>query len=111
MQEFFIMIGLSVILAVAAFAEVPSSHLSSVPRDHGANVTEGPPFVPSQGTATFVDTTTEVSAAPLLDTTTPPAASTATSMGTSPRTHTGSGTIPSEPPKMPERRPKPSGFR
>lgn len=120
MQEFIIMIGLSLLLAVAAFADVadpsklpaktvPSSSdpsLTSVPREHGANVTPGRPFLPSQGTATFVETSTEVSAAPAAG-----AASTSTSTGTRATTNTGTGAVPSDPPGMPDRRPKPSGFR
>lgn len=116
MQEFFIMIGLSVILAVAAFAEVPDpraqSGLSSVPREHGANVNPGRPFVPSQGTATFVDTTTDFSAAPERDEPVPAAgATTSTNTASQVSPSRDSGAIPSDPPKMPERRPKPSGFR
>lgn len=116
MQEFFVMIGLSVILAVAAFAEVPDpraqSGLTSVPREHGALVNPGRPFVPGQGTATFVDTSSGVAAAPERDEPAPAAgATTSTNTASEARPSRDSGAIPSDPPKMPERRPKPSGFR
>ena len=112
MQEFFIMIGLSVILAVAAFAEVPDSNLSSVPREHVALVNPGRPYVPSQGTATFVDTSTGIAAAPEREDVAPAAgATTSTNTASEVRPSRDSGAIPSDPPKMPERRPKPSGFR
>lgn len=133
MQEFFIMVGLSVLLAVAAFAEVPSpqaqsartyqggdSNLSSVPREHGANLNTGRALVPEAGTATFVDATTEVSSGnarpgALADESVAArearAASTTTSLSTGTAVHTGTGAIPSDPPKMPERRARPSGFR
>lgn len=136
MQEFFVMVGLSVLLAVAAFAEVPSpqaqsartyqggeANLSSVPREHAANVNDGRAFVPEAGTATFVDTTTEVSSGnarpggaadesiAAREARGARAASTTTTLSTGTAVHTGTGAIPSDPPKMPERRAKPSGFR
>lgn len=100
MQEFLIMVGLSILLAFAAFAELPDpyvqsgrsfptssdSRLSSVPRNFSAEsqTSQRPvvPVVPNQGTAEFVDTSTQFSAVP-----------------------------EREPKGMPERRLKPSGFR
>jgi|GEM_PF-4573165 len=97
MQEFFIMIGLSFILAVAAFAETPSS--TSAP---STRISQRP-VVPTNGTATFLSTSTAIS----------------TSTGGNVRVYTNEATqlptgvgtsVPQPPPKMPPEPTKPTGF-
>ncbi len=98
MQEFFIMIGLSVVLAVAAFADVPKSDLTSVTRE---NTRRAKPFVPGSGTATFTFTNTSTNTS-----------TTSSGVNFDTRLPSGTGTsIPQSPPKMPEEPAKPNGFK
>lgn len=94
MQEFFIMIGLSVILAVAAFAEEPAPSSKRISQR---------PVVPVQGTATFVNTNTAIT------TTTGSNVRVYTNETTKMPTGVG-GSVPDSPPKMPPEKPKPTGF-
>lgn len=96
MQEFFIMIGLSALLAVAAFAEPARSNLTSVPRAAHQQVL----VVPESGTATFVFTGTSTSTSSNINST------------NAPKLPRGVGTsIPVRPPTMPPEPAKPTGFR
>lgn len=137
MREFLIMIGLSILMAVAAFA-LPGVQKESLkqaqkqaqkqvgPEEEARkseSVSKGPelPLALPQdvkGPPVVTDTTSNISSGLETknependDLETPRLASTITSTNTSRSVHTGSGAIPSTPRGMPPRRPKPSGFR